>query len=160
MTAKEEQSAPLRGATYCLSANAASPLQSSLPPPSSLPVAATLSTKPFPSPTSTWKKLVVTNKLCVYHTTLRLLPRVRHQRRPCMPTVSTQADFAESSPEISVRGASKQPCGECGGPSRQPPSPRPPYPHHCVITQAVQRPAPAAFHNAARRYSPRRAACV
>ena len=88
---------------------------------------------------------------CFHPSRLGLLKLARNLKYP-----ESAFGTSESSPEICVRGASNSRVGsaERGGPSRQPPSPRPPYPHHSrhtlsphpadLITQAVQRPAPAA----------------
>ena len=90
---------------------------------------------------------------CFHPSRLGLLKLARNLEYP-ESTFST----SESSSETSVRGASNSHVGsaERRGPSHQPPSPRPPYPYHSrhtlsphprdLITQAVQRPAPAAFH--------------
>ena len=88
---------------------------------------------------------------CFHPSRLGLLKLARNLKYP-----ESAFGTSESSPEICVRGASNSRVGsaERGGPSRQPPSPRPPYPHHSrhtlsphpadLITQAVQRSAPAA----------------
>ena len=86
---------------------------------------------------------------CFHPNRLGLLKLARNLKYP-----ESAFGTSKSSQETSVRGAESN--SRVRGPSRQPPSPRPLYPHHSrhtlsphpadLITQAVQRPAPAAFH--------------